>query len=180
MNLGWTMRCQRILRAAVRLAIAAVASLLILLAMGKIAPPDCAPRNAFVMGSRGMVLGDDEVMCLIHDPGSRSNAKLSSFEFQRVRRVPPAKRADDDLSIEPGMLLSAIQMAARLTRAQVDISDNLAKLPLRGDWLVRETASPEEKLRALEKIVAHATGRNIVFEKRTVEREVAIAQGYWA
>jgi uncharacterized protein (TIGR03435 family) len=42
---------------------------------------------------------------------------------------------------------------------------------------VRDEFSKEAKLKALEQLIANEFGRNIRFEKRTVEREVIIAKG---
>ena len=96
-------------------------------------------------------------------PSSRS---LPTRTRRRVRRCCCGRSA-------PGGWCSS---PSRWTRG----SSRTANGPGTTTGSTRRSASPEEKLRALEKIVAHATGRNIVFEKRTVEREVAIAQGYWA
>jgi len=173
------MRLQKLFRSLFLTAIAAAATFFILLGMGNLAPADGAPPDKFLRSR--VTLREGEVMCLVHDPAYRLRGKPTIHEelFQSVRRFPPARYADDDFDSYPGTLLSAIQNAARLTRAQVEIPDDLASLPLRGDWLVRETATPDEKLNSLLKIVAQTTGRHLVFEKRFVEREVAIAQGYW-
>ncbi len=46
-----------------------------------------------------------------------------------------------------------------------------------GDWIVRDKASQEVKLRALEELVVRELGRKIRFEKRSVEQEVLVATG---
>jgi hypothetical protein len=46
-----------------------------------------------------------------------------------------------------------------------------------GDWIVRDEAPSEAKLRALEELVARELGRRIHFEKRSVEREALVATG---
>jgi RNA polymerase sigma factor (sigma-70 family) len=62
-------------------------------------------------------------------------------------------------------------------RYEFDAPDELLNLNLPGDWTIRENASRETLLAALEPIIFKTTGRNIHFEKRTVEREVIVAQG---
>ena len=62
-------------------------------------------------------------------------------------------------------------------RYEFDAPDELLNLNLPGDWTIRENANRETLLAALEPIVFKATRRNIHFEKRTVEREVIVAQG---
>ncbi|HSY73953.1 MAG TPA: sigma-70 family RNA polymerase sigma factor [Dongiaceae bacterium] len=60
---------------------------------------------------------------------------------------------------------------------EFDSPDELLKLNLPGDWTIREGVSREALLAALEPIVFKATGRNIHFEKRTIERDVIVAHG---
>jgi beta-lactamase regulating signal transducer with metallopeptidase domain len=50
----------------------------------------------------------------------------------------------------------------------------------KGDWVVRDGASPEEKLAALEEIIRREMHRSIRFEKRTVERDTIVATGRYA
>jgi RNA polymerase sigma factor (sigma-70 family) len=60
---------------------------------------------------------------------------------------------------------------------EFDAPDELLTLNLPGDWTIREGVSREALLAALEPIIFKATGRNIHFEKRTVERDVIVAHG---
>jgi hypothetical protein len=53
----------------------------------------------------------------------------------------------------------------------------LLEIDVPGDWIVLKDASEEQKLKALEEILAEEIGRNICFEKRTVERQAIVATG---
>ncbi len=53
----------------------------------------------------------------------------------------------------------------------------LLDIDLPGDWIIRETAPQEEKLRALEQLMAKELGWKIHFERRTVDRPVIVATG---
>ena len=62
-------------------------------------------------------------------------------------------------------------------RYEFEAPNELLNLNLPGDWTIREGASREALLAALEPIVFKATGHHIHFEKRIVEREVIVAHG---
>ncbi len=64
-----------------------------------------------------------------------------------------------------------------LKRYEYDGPPSLLTLPLAGDWIVRNGAPREGRLRALEELVARELGRRIRFEQRSVEREAIIATG---
>jgi beta-lactamase regulating signal transducer with metallopeptidase domain/peroxiredoxin len=55
--------------------------------------------------------------------------------------------------------------------------EELLKIDVPGDWIVRKDISEDEKLKALEKLLADELGRNIRFVKRTVQREAIVAIG---
>ncbi|MCH7556100.1 MAG: redoxin domain-containing protein [Planctomycetes bacterium] len=55
--------------------------------------------------------------------------------------------------------------------------EELLSLKLPGDWIVRAGTTIEERMKALEELLAEELGRNIRFVKRTVEREVIVATG---
>jgi len=62
-------------------------------------------------------------------------------------------------------------------RYEFEAPDELLNLNLPGDWTIREGASREALLAALEPIILKATGHHFHFEKRAVEREVIVAHG---
>ena len=55
--------------------------------------------------------------------------------------------------------------------------EELLDIEVPGDWIVRRDASEEQKLKALEEILAKEIDRKIRFEKRTVERKAIVATG---
>ena len=55
--------------------------------------------------------------------------------------------------------------------------EELLSLKLPGDWIVRTGTTIEERMRALQQLLAEELGRQINFEKRTVERNVIVASG---
>jgi beta-lactamase regulating signal transducer with metallopeptidase domain/uncharacterized GH25 family protein/thiol-disulfide isomerase/thioredoxin len=62
-------------------------------------------------------------------------------------------------------------------RNEIEGPDELLKLEVPGDWIVRKDATPEQLLRALEKILREEMNQPIRFERRAVEREVIVASG---
>jgi len=55
--------------------------------------------------------------------------------------------------------------------------EELLNIEVPGDWIVRRETSEEQKLKALEEILAEEIGRKIRFVKRTVERKSIVASG---
>ncbi|HUU15821.1 MAG TPA: hypothetical protein VMW72_01615 [Sedimentisphaerales bacterium] len=55
--------------------------------------------------------------------------------------------------------------------------EELLEIDVPGDWIVRNDASEEQKLKALEEVLAKEIGRDIRFVKRTIEREAIVATG---
>ena len=64
-----------------------------------------------------------------------------------------------------------------LNRNSFEGPEELLKIDLPGDWIVRKDATEEQKLKALEVILAKEINRKIRFEKRTVERQAIVAIG---
>jgi thiol-disulfide isomerase/thioredoxin len=77
----------------------------------------------------------------------------------------------------PTSLAGVLGSVLRLKRFEYDGPEDLLKLELAGDWIVRDELPQEAKLRALEELVARELGRKITFEKRTAERQVIVASG---
>jgi thiol-disulfide isomerase/thioredoxin len=76
-----------------------------------------------------------------------------------------------------GSLRSALGFVLRLKSYEYDGPKELLDLQMPGDWIIRNEAPVEAKLRALEQLVAKEFNRTIVFEKRTVERDAVVATG---
>ncbi|MFZ2148619.1 MAG: M56 family metallopeptidase [Sedimentisphaerales bacterium] len=55
--------------------------------------------------------------------------------------------------------------------------EELLSLKLPGDWIVRTGTTIEERIKALEELLAEEIGCHLSFEKRIVERQVIVASG---
>jgi hypothetical protein len=60
---------------------------------------------------------------------------------------------------------------------QYEGPEELLKVELPGDWIVRVDTTIEERMDALEQLLAEEVGKNIKFEKRIVNRNVIVASG---
>ncbi len=56
-------------------------------------------------------------------------------------------------------------------------SQNLLNLTVNGDWTIRQATSQDDLVKALEPILWKATKHHIVFQKKTVERDVIVVTG---
>ena len=75
---------------------------------------------------------------------------------------------------------SAFRWCTHLYRsAQLEFTQELAQLPADGDWVVRDEAPPQRRLKALESILSRVTGRKLAIEQLPVERDVIIVRGKW-
>jgi hypothetical protein len=66
-----------------------------------------------------------------------------------------------------GTLGSGVAACAELTRAEVEMADELKFLEVAGDWIVRRDSTVEQRMKAAEEILRSATGRKIVVKKVT-------------
>jgi len=74
-------------------------------------------------------------------------------------------------------LNSALSHVFRLKSYEFEGPEELLSMELPGDWIIRDEVSQVVKLKALEQLLAGELGRNIRYEKRTVDREVIVATG---
>lgn len=74
-------------------------------------------------------------------------------------------------------LNSALSHVFRLKSYEYELPEEFLSLELPGDWIIRDEAPQETKLKALEQLLADELGRYIRFQKRTVERKVIVATG---
>jgi hypothetical protein len=81
------------------------------------------------------------------------------------------------LSFGEGDLALTLSFVSRLKSYEYEGPEELLKLKLPGDWIIRDDAAIESKLKALEQLLAAEVRRNIRFEKRSVEQEVIVATG---
>jgi peroxiredoxin len=77
-------------------------------------------------------------------------------------------------------LRSVLNGNLNLKQNEYEGPKELLELDVPGDWIVRKDASQEQKLTALEGILANEIGPTIRFVKRTVERKAIVAAGsFW-
>jgi len=74
-------------------------------------------------------------------------------------------------------LESTLTYVLGLKRNEYEGPQDLLRVKLPGDWIVRDGAHLEAKLLAIEGIIAQELGRPIRFERRSVERDVIVATG---
>lgn len=74
-------------------------------------------------------------------------------------------------------LRSVLGSNLSINRNKYEGPKELLDVDVPGDWIVRKDASEEEKLKALEGILAHDIGRRIRFVKRTAKRRAIVVTG---
>ena len=126
----------------------------------RIAPPFILERMDFYRNDHGhqaeaIPRGPDTMM--FHWAGKLKNWGMS---FGRVRS-----------------LAGVLNGVVRLRSYEYEGPRDLLRFEMPGDWIVRDDAPPEDKLRALETLMEAEFDRKVRFEKRQVEREVVIATG---
>src|SRR5439155_9573792 len=67
--------------------------------------------------------------------------------------------------------------ACGLSSWEMEGDANLRLSPMAGDWIMRETASRDEKVEAVQEILARRLNKPLRVQKRQVEREVIVARG---
>jgi hypothetical protein len=79
-----------------------------------------------------------------------------------------------------GNIDSAFMLCTDLYRSlDLEICGNIDRWFADGDWILKEEAPLERRMKALESILSTFTGRKLVIEKRQVERDVIVARGKW-
>jgi hypothetical protein len=78
---------------------------------------------------------------------------------------------------DPRTLNSVLNNSLSMSQNTYEGSKELLAIEVPGDWIVRKDATEEQKLKALEEILSKEIGRNIRFEKRSVEQEAIVATG---
>jgi hypothetical protein len=77
----------------------------------------------------------------------------------------------------PQTLGGVLNGVVGLRSYEYDGPEELPRLELGGDWIVRDEMPEEVKLGALEGLIEEELGRKIRFEKRLVDRDVIVATG---
>ena len=74
-------------------------------------------------------------------------------------------------------LSEILQYACGLDIVEYSGPEHLLDLRLAGDWIVRQDATMDERLRSLERILYEETGKNVTFKKQRVDTPVVKATG---
>jgi hypothetical protein len=77
-------------------------------------------------------------------------------------------------------LEGVLRQALGLKRYEMSGPDELLALVVDGDWVIREGASLESQLAALEPVLRDATGRNLRFAQQPIEDDVLVVRGSFA
>ncbi|MHB9071322.1 MAG: hypothetical protein ACYC54_13270 [Sedimentisphaerales bacterium] len=74
-------------------------------------------------------------------------------------------------------LYSVLREHLSIGADKLDVPEELMRIEVPGDWIVRKNSTVEQKLKALEKILSEEIGKDIRFEKRKVVRDAVVAVG---
>jgi WD40 repeat protein len=80
-------------------------------------------------------------------------------------------------SMGSNSLEQVLGFVLKLGRGEFDGPADLLKMPVPGDWILRQGTSKADQLTALEKILAEELKKSIHFTPREVERDVIVAAG---
>ncbi|HSZ58305.1 MAG TPA: sigma-70 family RNA polymerase sigma factor [Tepidisphaeraceae bacterium] len=81
------------------------------------------------------------------------------------------------VTFEPFKVLGLTKALAGLRSYDFEGMGQLASLRMPGDWVVRNSSTPQQRMAAIEVLLGDEFGKNIRFVPRTVEREVIVATG---
>lgn len=138
--------------------------------------------------NQSYALASNEVLRLIKPPFSRARAVWVDAEYEeargsdRVHSIGFRWTADGSLNesymMYPDMLLRGlIDLVVGLNWYEVEGLDRVQWGPIHGDFVVRESATEEERLRALLKLVQSQTGAGLSITKETRSRACIVLYG---
>ncbi len=79
-----------------------------------------------------------------------------------------------------GTLRSSLAHVAELSPVEWDVSEELATIPVYGDWVMRKDAPRDRRVAAVENILRQVLSRPIVIETRRMSRPAVIVSGSYA
>lgn len=111
----------------------------------------------------------------LSDPPARATVSAAEQNFgAALQPTPfPAGSPND----RPRTIAEVISLLPLSPLAYFDIPEELAKLPVEGDWVAAENAEPQAILDTLSKIVREQYGRDVHFEQEPVRRDVIVMSG---
>ena len=98
---------------------------------------------------------------------------------QLIYHALPARTLQWGMSSAKGNVMSGFTFANKLTSAQLDVSEDLKRLQIDGDWVVRINDPLERRMKAMESLLSAITARNLLIEERPVEQDVIVVRGKW-
>ncbi|HEV8292639.1 MAG TPA: hypothetical protein VGP94_11980, partial [Tepidisphaeraceae bacterium] len=99
---------------------------------------------------------------------------------QLVYHVLPTRTMQWGMSSGRGNLGSALMWSTGLTSADLNLPAKLGQLPADGDWIARINSPVDGRMKALESILSAVTGKELIIEKKPLERDVIVARGTYA
>src|SRR5258706_13660244 len=97
---------------------------------------------------------------------------------QLMLRVSNGRILFSSASSGKGSVYSAFSWCCYFWRPpDLELPHELGRLPAEGDWIVRQEATLERRMKALESILSEITGRKLAIENPLVERDVVIVRG---
>jgi hypothetical protein len=147
-------------------------------------PPSAIPSFLNQWEDRVYSLDPDEDVRFIPSPFSPqrpSRYVMPGLKWQQLMfRVSGDRILFSGASSGKGTVHSAFSWCTYLSQApDLELPENLAALPADGDWIVRQEATLQRRMKALESILSAVTGRKLSIERPLVERDVVVAQGKW-
>lgn len=138
--------------------------------------------------NQSYALASNEVLRLIKPPFSQARAVWVDAEYEeargsdRVHSIGFRWTADGSLNesymMYPDMLLRGlIDLVVGLNWYEVEGLDRVQWGPIHGDFVVRESATEEERLRALFKLIQSQTGAGLSITKETRSRACIVLHG---
>jgi protocatechuate 3,4-dioxygenase beta subunit len=132
-------------------------------------------------------LADGEILKRIAPPFIPERMEYCRNEYDHHEAEPYQLISRWDEQLEPmrmawgpeglGTLSNVLEDVLELKTYEYDGPQSLLDIELPGDWIVRDKASQEVKLRAFERLLAREFQRAIQFERRLVERSAIVATG---
>ena len=140
--------------------------------------------------ARQYALDDGELVRFIPPPFLPERRNLFLRGYSNPLSVPATRTGtlwfhgpslkQPGISSTPGTVLSSIMHACGLTRGQIEISPALAPVPFDGDWVIRASSTPDQRLEAVEHILRGRLHRDIHIDKRQLRIIAIVARGRWS
>ncbi|HEV7298725.1 MAG TPA: hypothetical protein VGN72_05110 [Tepidisphaeraceae bacterium] len=138
-----------------------------------------ARRTATGEQPRPITMPEDQYQFVIRTDGD-TPAQTAWVSLESTREHTRERAAVPKRGLRP--ILQSLWLTDGIYAKGPDVLVGLEfdDVALDGDWVIRKAAEQDEALSDLEMILADQLGRNIIFERRKVERDVIVARGNYA